>query len=98
VPAPTPALNAPAWPLKPPRKRRRAHLHQGEKKVENRHSEPAAAGEESLLVFSVELGGIRRFARNNNDERTRFGTRSAAEVMQAIFLTIFCASEKKGSA
>jgi hypothetical protein len=66
------------------------------KKAENRHSEPVAAGEESLLVFPVERGGIRRFAQNN-DERTCFGTRSAAEVMQAIFLTIFCASEERGS-
>jgi hypothetical protein len=41
-------------------------LHGLRKKAENCHSEPAAAGEESLLVFCLESGGILRFARNDN--------------------------------
>jgi hypothetical protein len=37
----------------------------GQKKAKDRHSEPAAAGEESLLGYSFKPGGILRFAQND---------------------------------
>jgi hypothetical protein len=49
----------------------RYRLNSSRKNAELRHSEPAAAGEESPLGLCFESGGILRFAQNN-DERAFF--------------------------